>query len=816
MIIIAILTLSAGILLHLWLYRCVREKGGQIFRFYRMVLLFLVNAVLLSRVAGAAIPQFIVTTAFSLCFSFLIVEALAGRFWEKVGYGTLGVLYLFLGGYLYTIGQMPYGAVPFGAISVNQPAALIAENYPLEWVTGLPLNAAPNVDPAKMQSGRPPAPVSYAKVERLDPMRLQWGDLDRLINLDSHIRQSLLDLRQHQERELSETLAGLNEGSVHGTDMRRNAISRENVEGLLRDGAISRARYQTFLETWALADRDENAFRDRQSQERFQRLLDLLEDKEITESHRVELIRFMTLKFSQDVRIVQPLIRLYDSLDRDYPRQRRLNQEFLTLYIQRREAILEGFSRIGAASIQPLLDYRRREVAEIHYSQVALDLFLSERFGVGIQPLYLQVDPLSVHNFLNREKYPLLGKVSGAAYDQDYLRRNLRKIEAENRLPELDASPMALSAERSDQIRQALANHDRMSVDQLMIDADPSVRAGLAWQLAIAKDPRTIPLIFELMADVHPEVRRLAAVASGNFRIHDSQGARDPKFREIVRMLVNFRTNADAFARAFALSSLATVADRQKALYVLDLVLNDGATGHSLLGESAPSWSDDQEREAVHGLIGILSATPDEVFVKTHALKVLLAMNHPDSLGILMHYLRKVYADTGSRPSMLHFIVPHMTFPQEAENAEDVISDFARRYRMAPEPLHQPLKVLRANLSDFYKGYESAQFFQTLQFLEAFDEAEYQNYLFETREHVLLMRIIEYSRSTWGFWLVFWPLSILFLLGVQYGLGFFMSIGGDGPKTIPNRYANPATDLRSRRQAPASAILPVSIGRKNG
>ena len=308
----------------------------------------------------------------------------------------------------------------------------------------------------------------------------------------------------------------------------------------------------------------------------------------------------------------------------------------------------------------------------------------------------------------------------------------------------------------------------------------------------------------------------MAAIASGNFRLHDSQSARDPKFREIVRMLVNFRTNSDAYSRAFALSSLVNVVDRQKALYVIDLVLNDGTSGHSLLGESAPSWTDESEREAVHGLIAILSSTPDEVYVKTHALKVLMAMDSPDSLGILMHYLRKIYQDTGARPSMLRYIVPHMTLPQEAENTEDVIIDFARRYRDDPDPLQQPLKVLRANLSDFYNHYQSAPFFQALSFLEAFDPDEYREYLNETKEHLLLMRVIEYARSTWGFWLVLWPFSVLILLGLQYGLGLFVSIGGGAHRPTPNRHANPAADIRNRHQAPAAAIVPVKINRTHG
>jgi catalase (peroxidase I) len=59
-------------------------------------------------------------------------------------------------------------------------------------------------------------------------------------------------------------------------------------------------------------------------------------------------------------------------------------------------------------------------------------------------------------------------------------------------------------------------------------------------------------------------VRRLAAIAVGNFKILDAQGSNDPKFTEIVRMLQNYRSNSDAFARAWAVLALVGVGDRQK------------------------------------------------------------------------------------------------------------------------------------------------------------------------------------------------------------------------------------------------------------
>lgn len=811
------LAIALGLAIHVFLHRRIAAKGGGILTLYRLMLLVLAGLLIVSDIAGLPIPAIILLPAYVFGLTYLIVGALAAGFWGKVGLGSLGMLYLFLGGYLYVSSQIPYGDAPFEGLSNNPPKPLQVEAYPLEWITGLPQGAAASL---------PALPSDMADISGLKgksrapgPAPLDWPDVEGLFQLDSHIREVLVSLRQRQERELSDMLANLNDISVSGTTMRRNAISRENVENLLRDGAISRARYQTFLETWTLADKDEAAFRSRQRQELFQTLTELLEDPEVTESHRVALIRFLVARSNGDVRLVQPLIRLYDHLDRDYPRLRRLNHEFLALYVQRRQTLLESFRAIGRPCLEPLMDYRRKTISDIRYAQVALDRFLAESFGAEIRPLYGVAEPVAIRNFLNREKYPSLTKLSGAAYDQDYLRQNLIRIESENRVPERDQPVMDLDPTTFDLIKASLDRSDLGPLDGFLIDQNPAIRANLAWALAGRKDPHSVPLVFELMQDVHPEVRRLAALAAGNFQIQDIQGSNDPKFRQVVRMLVNYRTNADAYARANALSSLTTTGDRQKALYVLDLVLNNGNAGHSALGYTAPSWADEGERDAVESLIKILNATPEEPFVKTHALKVLMAMDSPDSLGILLHYLHHIFSETGTRPSLLRFIVPHMTLPQEAENAEDVVDYFADQYRSSPEPLHQPLRTLRAQLGEDYKHYQSAEFFHNLRFLERFDPESFQLYLEQTREHVLLMRIIEYARSTWGFWLVIWPLGLLTLLLAQYGLGLFTSLSGHagGRGLTPNRHANPAADLRNRRHNPPAAIVPVRVsGRHPG
>ena len=815
MILTFIIGAVAAIAINLGLYRHIaRQAGSGAVRIYRWLLLVLVWLVMLATSTGAEVNPHIQIVCYLFGLAFLGIETLGGRFWGKLGFGSLVVLHLMLGGYLYTMTQVPYGDKPFSAMSGNQPKPLDWTNAPVEWISGLPLMP---LQPDEMSAHTPPAPRQASRQAASEMRHLTWSDVEGLMNHDSHIRDVLIALKEKQDRDLAETLANLNQISVNSTSMRRHALDRQNIEDLLGDSAISRARYTTILETWALTDRDEKAFRSKQGEELFHAMIRLLEDHDVDESHKVELIDFMVRRFSGDVRLIRPLIALYDSLDHDYPRQKRLNQEFLKLYLQKRSAIVNGFDALSQQGLQPLLDYRRKNISEISYSQTHLDQFILHRFGIRIRPLYGVAQPISIRNFLNREKYPPLGKLAGPAYEQDYIRRNLIKTASENRLPDPGKPAMGLPQAEYDAIVAAFEDPANTRIDNLVIAPDPAMRANLAWYLAQRKDPYTVPLVFELMRDSHPEVRRLAAVASGNFQILDMQSSNDRKFTEAVHMLVNYHSNADTFARAYALASLATVGDRQKSLYVVDLVLNDGTSASSSLGSAAPAWKDEDEKTAVKSLIETLGTSPEEPYIKTQALKVLLAMNSHESLGILMHYIDHIYETTGTRPGLLRYIVPHMTLAQEAENAEDVISCLASDYSAHPDPLQQTLKTLRAYLSHFYQHHDSAEFFQTLRFLENFDPKEFGNYLHQTEEHILLMRFEEYIKSSYGFWLALWPLTLVFLIFVQYSLGLFhtLSNSSDKPGSTPNRFSNPAADLQNRKQTPPAAIVPIRLSRNS-
>ena len=73
----------------------------------------------------------------------------------------------------------------------------------------------------------------------------------------------------------------------------------------------------------------------------------------------------MSKNFADDTRLIKPLINLYQHLDEDYPRQKRLNKIFMALYIAKREALIEAFNNIGYPALQPLLNYRHKTAVPV-------------------------------------------------------------------------------------------------------------------------------------------------------------------------------------------------------------------------------------------------------------------------------------------------------------------------------------------------------------------------------------------------------------------------------------------------------------------
>jgi HEAT repeats len=480
---------------------------------------------------------------------------------------------------------------------------------------------------------------------------------------------------------------------------------------------------------------------------------------------------------------------------------------YLRLYIDKRESLLRGFAMEGGKAIQPLLDYRKKVLPTVSYSQARLDSFLKTEFAVIPNLLYEVSAPISIPNILNRKKYPDLERFSGPSFTQEHIRLSLKRMETENQPPNADDILMGLDPQRYPEMIEALDRNEFERMDLMVIHQDPSVRANLAWLLAKRKDPLMVPVVFELMKDQNPEVRRIAVIAAANFTIKDTQGSSDPKFIQILKMLQNYRSNSDAFGRSWAVIALSGLGDKHKALYILDLILNDGNENQSDVGQSSPNLSD-EEQETVTSLIKTLRKTPEEVLVKNQALNSLLAIQSPEVLDILLHYLNHVYQVNETRPSMLRYLVPHLSLPQEAENVEDVIFYLSKVHRNETGGFQKrQLKALTFQLNEAYRSNKSGEFFQLVSFLEGFDPEGYQNYLVQNAEQIRIMTIFEYFSSTRYLWIIFWVVSLLFTYGFSYFILPLFQLEGIGSGGFS---ANPAMKS-ANSHASLPTIVPIKI-----
>jgi hypothetical protein len=767
--------------------------------------------ILISEFFGLSWPNLVQVAAFVFIFCFILLRISIAPFWKKIWNHFWLVILSIVGGYLYAANQIPFSDLPYSDVSSNQPKPLVVDSLETVVISGLPLESTfkPTWQLQLPTNGSLPKQYENKRTNEL----ISWEDLQVIMENGSHVRNVLHNLKEQQEKDLSTFLSELNSKSIEDTLMRRHALDKQKINNLLNEKAISYTRYQTIIETWKLLDSEDRAFRERQAEQRLFILLELLEDKKIAESYKIELINFMADHYADNIRLINPLIRIYSHLDQEYPKQKRLNRSFLDLYLSKRNAVLRGFRAIGLPALQSLLDFRKKTVSTMSYSQAKLDQFIAQTFNHHVLNLYTRVEPKSIPVLLNREKYALTRPLRGASFEQDYIRRRLVKVYIENQPPESGAPIMGLSDERYKSLRQTLQQGYSDNVDHMIIDRAPSVRGNLAWLLAEYKEPYTLPLIFELMRDFDPEVRRIAAIAAGNFEISDMQGANDQKFIEIVRMLQNYRSNSDAFGRIWALMGLAGGGDKQKALFIIDLILNDGKSSHSILGASAPTWRSEEEQKIVHSLINTLQLTPEELSVKNGALNALLAIDSPESLGVLLHYLQNIYHQHDDRPSLWRYIIPHMTLPQEAENVEDLIFySAAVQGRESHINHNRHLKALNRFLRLTYEANESGQFFQTLMFLRAFDNKEYLNYLKANKEQIRVMQLWEYTLAGHRFWMVFIPVSTLFMIFFMYGIlpKLDLNLGAQGGKN-PNRLSNPAADKRNKIVTPAASIIPIKI-----
>ena len=771
--------------------------------------------ILISQLLGLTWPIYCQISTFVFILVYWMRQIWIATFWGKLLYGTSLVIHLCLGGYIYAITQLPYDNAPFKQISSNGPLDIHINQLSTLQITGLPNNNASSKTIEHIKP-RPLKPINQTK--KPDVENLSWANIEVIMHNDSRIHSVLQTLKEEQNQALSDRLAHLNTLSTSSTQMAREALNTAQTQQLIAEKAMSNTHYKTLKETWNLLNQDEQAFKNQQQNERFQTLLSLLEDNLVDETYKVDFIRFMSKNFADDTRLIKPLINLYQHLDEDYPRQKRLNKIFMALYIAKREALIEAFNNIGYPALQPLLNYRHKTAVPVTYSQARLDLFLQPYVSNKLEPIFGLAEPQYIPELLNRQKYSVLHKLRGASFEQETIRQSLLSLTKENQLPTTEAPILGLNNLHYSKIEKELPSdltklHYSSQLDEWLIHPDPVVRANLAWRLASIKSVQLLPLIFELMKDPNPEVRRYAAIAVGNFQTLDSQGAYDQKFIEIIRLLQNYRSNSDSFARGSAVLALTGTTDKQKTLYAIDLLLNDGEQANSTIGSNV-NWRSSEEQTLIESWTETLQKNPEDLWVKTQALNALITLNSTESLDLLLHYLHRTYINQHRSPSFWRYIAPHFSLPQAAENAEDVILYLAEsQLKNSSQINNLDLKALRMGLWRAYENRYSGEYFQTLNFLRHFDIEAYQVYLSENTEQIRIMRVIEYLESSYNFWIVAWLLCLIGILIINYSLLPLLNINLPAHNTPykPNRRANPAADDRHQAAPPSAAIVPINI-----
>ena len=255
------------------------------------------------------------------------------------------------------------------------------------------------------------------------------------------------------------------------------------------------------------------------------------------------------------------------------------------------------------------------------------------------------------------------------------------------------------------------------------------------------------------------------------------------------------------------------IRDRQKTLYAIDLLLNDGEQANSTIGSNV-NWRSSEEQTLIESWTETLQKNPEDLWVKTQALNALIALNSTESLDLLLHYLHRTYINQHRSPSFWRYIAPHFSLPQAAENAEDVILYLAEsQLKNSSQINNLDLKALSMGLWRAYENRYSGEYFQTLNFLRHFDIEAYQVYLSENTEQIRIMRVIEYLESSYNFWIVTWLLCLISILIINYSLLPLLNINLPAHNTPykPNRRANPAADDRHQAAPPPAAIVPINI-----
>ncbi len=488
---------------------------------------------------------------------------------------------------------------------------------------------------------------------------------------------------------------------------------------------VTKSEVENYQRAEKFEDDSRKTKKETMNQEIMVELFGLINDPKVERKYQIKLIHFLAHHYRHDARLVTPLITALERLDQDYPRAQRQNHPVLELYLERREAIFVALRLLGEPARQPLIDYHKTHYAALGYTQPSLDYFLLQSYGYQASVLYEPVSPKDIAWNINRKRYLY-----------EHPDNTLKRTE----IDEIRSMHNQSSGANAETLRAAVRTGYSAQIDRLVVSSDEQTRANVARALGETGNPHYMPLLLDLMEDANPRVRREAAQAAANFRVINSANARDPKLVRLVRVLANQTSDADVFPRAQAVSALTTLGNDQKALYLLDLILNEGHSSGTRAESLTAIWPDTEERVAVEELRHALLSSKESAAIRLSALEGVLTLNSPGAFDIVVQYLKRLDHDA----ELSQMILPYSDRGPETEAAEEALRILAGAHT---GDVFIKQTLLR-ELNDAYVHGESGRYLYTLlPILKTVDEPAYSKYVAENDPAIHIMAVHEFAHS---------------------------------------------------------------------
>lgn len=638
-------------------------------------------------------------------------------------------------GWYETYRNFPESGEPFGVVKTRFNPESKQAHEPLKvQSTGLTFpDGAVSVEDRKIAGIA--QPVTKRSVEDLP------AALSALRKSDARIEEVLRNLDIEQTVLRTKHEASMTEWFYLTTGRHLNdlaALSALKDEKLIRI-VISKNELHNFVERRKEYDKNMKIFEVKLSLQREVTLFSLLNDPKIAIKNRNDLIEIITETYGSDPRMVTPLIQALGQLDKDYPMEKIHYGPVADYYFAQRTAILRALVSIGEPARRPLAEYRHNDsMSHITLTHVAVDHLLKEVFHEEARLLFeFSEDVYSA---------PVLAEMKTHEYENPestFARNEIGQYRKQER-EELAEFPIG-GMTRSDfdqKIKAVIDSGHSEEIDLLLIDRDERVRANFIHYLGILKDPRYAPYLLVAIGDESSLVRKVTAEVLRNVKIVNSSNTLDPKIPGIFSTIARYRNDADISARASAIRALTSLGSEEKALFVLDLVLNRGRVSGSSAENLKSVWPIDEERAAVEELRDSLLSLhrKEHPYITILTLETLLSMKTPKAFDIVAEYLLSLHHE----PHIWQQLLPLSDHGPYFESAHRALEYLAKEY--PKDSLIQ--QSLHRRLNDAYGDWHPGHYLKVfLPLLKTADPEGYQTFIVENKIQIDLMSSLFYVRG---------------------------------------------------------------------